>query len=125
MEHKTTPTPPQWVEDMQKWQKGDNEHRAVLCVATDLCDTFAALGGYSLPIVMALLANTIKERNFDDIVKGTYLVRNNPSELGILLETWKEFKQEHGFPMDDDETEKKSDFKSTVKDFLHTLADKL
>lgn len=126
MEQKTTTTPPQWVEGMQKWQKEDIEHRSVICVATDKCDTFNTLGGYSLPLVMALLANTYKDETFAEVIKATYLVKGNPVALGDLLDTWKEFKKEHGYPMDEEEeSEKKSDLKSTIKDFLHALADKL
>lgn len=126
MEQKTTTTPPQWVEDMQKWQKENAEHRSVICVATDKYDTFAALGGYSLPLVISLLANTYKDENWAEVVKAAYLIKDNPLALRELIETWKEFKKEHGFPMEEEEeSEKKTDLKSTIKDFLHTLADKL
>ena len=76
MEQKTTTTPPQWVEDMQKWQKEDTEHRSVICVATDKCDVYSILGGYSLPLVMALLANTIQSEAYDEIVEGVFLTKN-------------------------------------------------
>ena len=125
MEQKTTTTPPQWVEDMQKWQKEDIEHRSVICVATDQCDTYSILGGYSLPLVMALLANTIQSEAYDEIVKGVFLPKNNPLIAEGLLDTWKEFKKEHGFPMGEEEHEKKSSVMSSLKDLLQTLADKL
>lgn len=125
MEQKTTTTPPQWVEDMQKWQKEDTEHRSVICMATDRTDSYAALGGYPLPLIMALLANAIQEESWYEVIKAVNIAKTNPLVLGDLLDMWKEFKKEHGFPMDEEEQEKKSSIKSSLKDLLQTLADKL
>ncbi|MDE6742087.1 MAG: hypothetical protein K2J58_07130 [Muribaculaceae bacterium] len=125
MEQKTTTTPPQWVEDMQKWQKEDIEHRSVMCVATDRCDTYGAIGGFLLPLVTALLANTIQEECWGEVIKAVHFVKTNPLALETLLETWTEFKKEHGFPIYEREQEKKSSVRSSLKDLFQTLADKL
>lgn len=125
MEQKETTTP-QWIEDMQMWQKEDSEYRSVICVATDKDSVYSTLGGYSLPLVIALLANTIKREIYDEIVKGVFLAKNEPLAAEQLLETWKEFKKEHGYPMDEEgEPSDKPSINNFLKNLFQTLADKL
>ena len=108
------------------WQKENSEYRSVICIATDKDGVYSTLGGYAFPLVMALLANTIKEESYDEIVKGVFLAKNEPLAAEQLLEAWREFKKEHGYPIDEkDEPEKKSSVINSLKDFLQTLADKL
>lgn len=114
------------MEDMQKWQQENKEQRSVVCVATDLNDTHSSLMGYPFPLVMALLANMLRDDSYAELVKAAYLVKKNPLMLGTLLEEWAEFKKEHGWPMDEGkEPENKEGVKSFLKDLFKTIADKL
>ena len=127
MEQKQTtpPSTPQWAEDMQKWLKENKEQRAVLCIATDNSDTFAALYGSNLRLMAALLGAIHKDSAFADVCRGALTAEENPIAALALMSALEESK-EGEIPTKENE-DKTSDpsIKESLKTILSKLADKL
>lgn len=77
MEQKKT-TIPEWIEEMQKWQKENPNERAVLCIATYNGSASGALLGKNLPLVGALLTVMAENSSWVDICKGALTAKENP-----------------------------------------------
>lgn len=120
-----TPPSPQWGDDFNKWYNEDPEHRSVICITTDENDAYATLLGYSFPIVMALLANGVKDKEFLNISQHTHAAATNPLIMKALLDKWQDFKKEHGYPISEEEAKSKPSIESSLKDLFQALADKL
>ena len=126
MEQKTTTTPPQWVEDMQKWQEENKEQRAVFCVTSSEENFGGAFFGRNLPILAAIAELTENDEVYKDLISAASATIDNPIGKILVRAKWEEYKKEHGIKnYDNDEPSDKSSIKSSLKDLLQTLADKL
>ena len=125
MEQKT-PTTPQWVEDMQKWQNENKEQRAVFCVTSSEESFRGMLFGDCLPILAALIELMEKDNDYKGLISAATAAIETPIGAMIVRAEWEKYKKKHGIKNhNDDESSNKSSIKSTLKDLFQTLADKL
>ena len=124
MEQKTTTTPPQWGEDMQKWQNENKEQRAFLCVGVTENNALSVVGGYGIQLIHSLLTAVLKDETVKDMVNAVHEATEDPVK-GLLIESkWIEYAKEHSI-IKEEENPDKSSIKSSLKDLFQTLADKL
>ena len=110
---------------MQKWQSENKEQRAFFCVGVSEHSTIDAMQGCGLMIIHALITSILHDKDTKDLIKGAMEATEDPIK-GLLLEhKWLEYAKEHGIIKEEEEKSDKSSIKSSLKDLLQTLADKL
>ena len=125
MEQTKSTTPPQWVEEMHKWQKENPNERAVLCVATDKETSINTLFGMSLPLMGALLSVMIEDSAWVDVCKGALTAKESPIAAFALMSALENLKKGKTPAKEDDDNPADASLKDTLKSLLSKLADKL
>ena len=122
MEQKTTPTPPAWVQEMQKWQSENKEQRAVFCVNSSEESFGGFFFGNNLPILAVLIELMEKDNDYKELISAAKAATDNPFGSMLARAKWEEYKKEHGIK-NHEENESSDD--SSMKDFLKTILTKL
>ncbi|MBD5223877.1 MAG: hypothetical protein HDS71_07520 [Bacteroidales bacterium] len=126
MKETKTPTPPAWVQEMQKWQSENKEQRAVFCVTSDEESLEGVIYGSGVPILAALLELAEIDNDYKKLILAAQQAIDNPIGKMLVRAKWEEYKKEHGIKnFDEEEAPGDSSMKEFLKTILTKLADKL
>ena len=115
---------------MKKWVEESNGRHSVFFIASDGNGTTSLLHGGGIPIVHSLFKLLLKDENIKKMFSDAFEATSNPIKGLMLSLAWREYAKEHGIIFNkeaepDADEDKTGDLKSSLKELIKKMAEKL